>query len=466
MPNYKAKYPWENRGSRTSTKAIFPERFIDQHVTTAIFNKSIESRSPATLIDMEFHSDEEFWKSEGRPLLSANAIRLLNFRLIDWFPRAPGVYHSRHAADARTMVWQTEPQTDRVLGTYFAPVEKMSLIENGGVGTVRLRPRKIDGELCWLATALSGAKCHAGVPLAIPDSLIREKVPKWGDRFAIQGRVRFLQDLGLVEQAAVVRGARPLILFVEELLAVSAVPSSDRIAIAPVVLFERPPQARDWQYRQAEYTFVNCDAGGDAELDRAVEWIETYAKKFEGRLITNFDEQRPTLADAPLSYQRLVKGMYDKRILDHFGGTIRAEHIERVIMYNVEQNYGDKVMGHKITTHGPAIINIDTVLDRVTQNIGAPNGLDLAQKRRLEPLVESLRNELEKLKVSHADEATEIATALDKAVANAVKSPEERKRNLLSFSADGLKKAAELVKGIAPTVLETAREVADFISNL
>ena len=123
-------------------------------------------------------------------------------------------------------------------------------------------------------------------------------------------------------------------------------------------------------------------------------------------------------------------------------------------------------MGHKINVEGSAIINIDAVLSNVTQTLGSAPGLDSAQKLQLESLVQALKADLDKLKVSHADDTKEIAEALAKAVANAARSPQERKQSLLQLSAKGLKEAAELVKDIAPNILTTAGLIAKFIAAL
>ncbi len=195
-----------------------------------------------------------------------------------------------------------------------------------------------------------------------------------------------------------------------------------------------------------------------------MDWIIKYTTKHAGRVITNFDEQRPFLADAPLSYQRLVAKTYDRTVIEHFHGTVNADRIDRLVVESV--NIGEIHVGHKINVGGSAIINIDSVLTNVTQTIGTAPGLKPAQKKELDTLVQSLRADLDKLKVSHADETKEIADALEKAVGNAVKPPEERKQSLLQLSAKGLKEAAELVKDIAPTVLTTAGLISKFIVGL
>ena len=198
------------------------------------------------------------------------------------------------------------------------PQSKMALIELGGIGTIRLRPRRIDGIDCWLATAVTGLQCAGGIPLALPDALVRDGRIEWGDRVTLKGRVRFAQDVGLDDTAFSVRRARPLVVLVDEMEGLPAKGRSEkRIVITPVVLFGdehgRGHRTRQWG-GDVGYTFVQCLAGSDDELDVASDWTATYATKHGGHVITNFDEQRPSLADAPLSYQRLVKKTYDRAV--------------------------------------------------------------------------------------------------------------------------------------------------------
>lgn len=49
-------------------------------------------------------------------------------------------------------------------------------------------------------------------------------------------------------------------------------------------------------------------------------------------------------------------------------------------------------------------------------------------------MVESLKTELDSIKASHPDEAKEIASAVEKAVAHASKPSGERKKSMLAFS--------------------------------
>jgi hypothetical protein len=90
----------------------------------------------------ESQTAEAFWRNGAEVVLGE--VRLKGFRLTDWFPRAPGVYWSPSAARIRERVRMHPPNSDPELGLYVSPLSKMGLIEEGGIGSIRLRPRKID----------------------------------------------------------------------------------------------------------------------------------------------------------------------------------------------------------------------------------------------------------------------------------------------------------------------------------
>lgn len=405
---------------------------------------------------MTIHDEKHFWTDQES--LVGRQVHLPDFRISDWFPRTPGVYWSDWAHRAREVVWNDEMIRDPDLGRFYRPESKISLIEEGGIGTLRLRPRVIDGEMCLLGTALSGHECHTGISLVLPQRILRSTDFTWGDHVSIRGEVKFFQEVGLDDLARSVHHSRPLAIVVDELTALRSGKNSAPIIISPVALFEdkdRRPRLGDTTLR---YTFVQCEAGCDGELDRAADWIEHYAKKFAGRVITNFDETRPVLADAPLSYQRLAKLTYDERLFSHLGPGIHIAEFHSYIQ--------NMKIGNHIQVGGSAVINIDSTLTNVTQTIGHAPGLDTVQRQQLDGLVAQLTVALTKAKASHPEECREIASALEKAIVHASKPVDERKPNFLQLSAKGLRDAAELLKDIAPDVIATATAVAKFITGI
>ena len=455
IPGLDRMAPWDEKGAHVTIRASQPIRFIKQYLSPLFFGKtkpSTRREHAGTLL-----SEEQFWGNTAEVMFGS--VDLKAFRITDWFPRSPGVFWTSRAQKARELVYANDPEQDPELGLIYKPLSKKGLIEEGGIGTIRLRPRSVDATRCWFGTALKTDYCHVGIPLAIPESLL-SKV-RWGDVVDIRGHVRFLHDVGLEDVSHEIRGVRPILVVVDELRGVATrYPFAKSIIITPVALFRTSDD-----YECFKYSFVQCAAGSDSEIDHATEWIQKYSAKHSGRLITNFDEQRPLLSDAPLSYQKLVNKTYDKNIIKQFIGPTVIEHIDNL---SCEQStfVGDINMGHKVNVTGPAIITIDSTLHDVTQTIGMAPGLTANEKSNLEDMVESLKAELESIKASHPDEVKEIAEAVHKVVTVASRPPEKRKHSLLERSAKGLTQAAELVKDVAPAVLSTAGLIAKFVTGL
>jgi hypothetical protein len=217
----------------------------------------------------------------------------------------------------------------------------------GGLEQSAFFPRRVDNTDVWFATAIKGRQCAAGIPIAVPNSLLKESKIAWGETATVFGEVRFLYEVGLEDTAASVHHASPLIIFVDKIEgSAKKKRSRDSIILTPVVLFDSmsgdshivPEWGGDFGY-----TFVHCDGGSKEQLDVAAHWVERYATKHEGRIITNYDQLSPILSDAPLSYQRLVKKTYDRTIIEnlHFNGAKLADRIDQIKQVHTEYtNYG------------------------------------------------------------------------------------------------------------------------------
>jgi ElaB/YqjD/DUF883 family membrane-anchored ribosome-binding protein len=106
-------------------------------------------------------------------------------------------------------------------------------------------------------------------------------------------------------------------------------------------------------------------------------------------------------------------------------------------------------------------VNINSILDRTTQSIGAIPHADASFKEELEELVEELKVVLQQAPPEQGEEAEAVAEFAQELVEAAKE--EKPNKFKLRISADGLKKAAENLATIVPPVLAIASQIADTI---
>jgi hypothetical protein len=131
------------------------------------------------------------------------------------------------------------------------------------------------------------------------------------------------------------------------------------------------------------------------------------------------------------------------------------QHIEPM-----EVTMGDNI---NISNVSGSILNVKSTLEHVTQTIGALPG-DEAAKNQLKQLIADLQAELAKVPPAQAGEAEAVAEAANDAVAKAAK-PKPNKTSV-QISAEGLKKAAENLAGVLPTVVMIAGKIATLIVGM
>lgn len=318
--------------------ANYPGDFVNQQIS----NLFIRDTDPSGGITHKiFANERDFWIEPEALMLES--VCLKQFRITNWFPRTPGVYWSEEGQYARRTVYDHETTYHPILGPIFSPMSKLSLIEEGGVGNIRLSPRRIDNTDCWLATAVTGEQCSGGIPLVIPDYFIRTSKIEWGDTVTIYGKVRLLKDAGLNDTSAHVHHSCPIIIFVDK---IDNLPKSlalkTNLIIAPTVLFgnAQDEDSLGSVWSGYKYTFLHCLATSRKDIGNAASWINEYARHYGGTALTNFDELLPFLSGAPLSYQRLLDGTFDRSAVRKLGidGNSLARKIE--ININHYNNFG------------------------------------------------------------------------------------------------------------------------------
>lgn len=134
---------------------------------------------------------------------------------------------------------------------------------------------------------------------------------------------------------------------------------------------------------------------------------------------------------------------------------------------NIDKRRGNFVSGDQFTMSGNfsgAILNIKSTLTNVSQSIGAAPHGDAATKAQLQALVEQLSAELQKVPAAQAGEAEQAAKRAESAVAEATK-PNPDKDDV-EYSLSRLKKAAENIAQVLPTVLPIATQIADVLRRM
>lgn len=270
-----------------------------------------------------YRDEGEFWRDvlSGR-LRAGSAVILKDVSLVEWMPRSPGLYFTPQAEEARSAAahfiervdsrgseirYALSADDDKV--TVYNPYGKMRMLQ-GGVGTVRLKPRVIQslGD-AWFMSATSSGAVHRGVPLAVPDHLYQRHIPAIADlgalRCDIRARLRFIpEELSRIYAAAV--DVPQLYLEVSDLRAhpTQVRDAEDRLRVSIAVGFLSSYEGQQKMY--SSWVYFNPARPGSFQANAT--WMdERYVQgKYQGRIVTDFDEQMRRFADASFSLAHVM----------------------------------------------------------------------------------------------------------------------------------------------------------------
>lgn len=443
---------WQLYRTRAVMEAQAPSTFLSQQIAPLVRHETVARPGEG----LTFDDEVDFWSASEH--LGLATVCLRRFRLSDWFPRAPGVYWSNLGQRSRAFVAEGVPEHDEELGAYYVPWSKMELVEQGGLGNVRLTPKRIDGVRCWLASASTGPQAAGAVPLAIPDSLLGDCDVTWGDTVHLTGEVRYLREMGLDDVAASVHHASPIILLVQQVRAVASHDRRDeQPLVTPVVLIsaqEASGRSPGLSFGKYGYSFASCRSS-QAELDDAAAWMNLYAAKHGCKVLTNFDETRPTLADAPLSYQRLVARDYDHTYIESLtlNGTL-AGYIDRI---DNMSNVNNVTLGTGVVIHGSL-----TVANSIKDSF---NRSEVVPDPNLRDLLTKLASQVGELSQGMSAEAQE-KVADDLATLTKELSRPAPRRQWWQLSIEGLKDAATAMGEIGAPIVKTVAELLPLLASL
>jgi hypothetical protein len=433
-------------------------QFLLDHLKNAnLLTDGASRRAP----DLRLESNKDFWQNVLREQTRAfQWVSLSNFQIVDWYPRSPGLFHTEsaegHRLEAEHYIGGVK---DGVL--FYEPYGKANLIQ-GGLGAIRFKPLKIEGVDCWLCTATSDGYCHSGIPLAIPNQVMERISFDSQYLFSITGEIRFLPDF--LESHFNHMTRIPQIYVLVD--AVQRAETTRRpVYITPMVFFTT--RHKNQKRREGNVTYVTCPADSHMALDKAASWLNWYAAKYDGEIITNFDQQRPTFENARFSLQNVMRGRLDEMLI-HELNIDDTEVLEEAIgKVQIIVNQGEIRMGDTFNMSGDfrgAIINIKSTLTNVNQTVAAWPNLDESAREELQQLIEQLSESLEKVPQDKVEEAEAVAQSAEHLVS--VATEEKPNKTMIQITGEGLRQAAENLADVMPIVLTIATRIVTTVSKL
>jgi len=325
--------------------------------------------------DRAYTANEDLWRDVLRSgVRAASVLKLDGFLLSEWLPFTAGVFHTdegraerEHAQRAilydgmqpgaqptqalRTAVPGVDPRT-LGSGKIYSSVGKGGMIA-GGVGSVRLKPRRIDVGEVWFMSASSTPIAHEGFPIAVPTEIYTRHADELSEKGAVRcsltGELRFVEN----EMRARFGSRVPqLYLLVSQL-------RRDRVA-APAPLRVSIPVSFQGHDGSVHAAYANFRPGEPGSLERATRWLEeTYVTGiYKGRIVTDFDEQIRWFDDADFSLEKVMTGSLDPQQAGTFAERLHlGRHMTTVIIERVELN-GTLAAERIDTVHQDRVIQI------------------------------------------------------------------------------------------------------------
>ena len=120
--------------------------------------------------------------------------------------------------------------------------------------------------------------------------------------------------------------------------------------------------------------------------------------------------------------------------------------------------------GNQYNIDNKGILNLESTLSNVSQNVNNVSSLDQPGKDDLKQLIEQLNVALQKTPAGNLDEATAIAKTTERLVEDIKE--EKPNKPQVQITLDGLKKAAENIAKVVPDVLPIVAQIVKFAARV
>ncbi len=160
-------------------------------------------------------------------------------------------------------------------------------------------------------------------------------------------------------------------------------------------------------------------------------------------------------------------GICEATRLDRDGDPDRYTIFEADLLDLVDHNFEVPDAQSPVTFHvsgSGSIINVQSTLNNSTQTIHNSPALADEDKIQFEALIEKLESALGQVPDEYGDDKEAVAVCASRLAEDVSRSKPNKKA--IAISAEGLKKAAENIAGIAAPVLATVNAILSFVARL
>lgn len=317
--------------------------------------------------DHFFRSNDDLWRMLlSEQIRATSVVHLEGFWLSEWLPLRPGLFHTEHGRGNRLSAERfllTGPNAsrhamdefERILGgkipsnlldrfnfrdTYvYTPWGKGLMLE-GGIGCIRLKPRRIEVGEVWFMGVTSEPFAHQGIPVALPSNLYQEAIIEIAERGAF--RCNLTGHLKIVPPEldplyAELVGVPQLYVLVDQMTRLRSDPEPTFVADG-AVLVDAPSLGSQDPEDNIFGAYVSFDPGeGDAVNRAASRLAEIYVKGLlGGRVLTDFDEQIHRFDNAIFSLERVMSGLVPESDAEHFIRKIAGQYTVQKFIQRIE----------------------------------------------------------------------------------------------------------------------------------
>lgn len=318
--------------------------------------------------------NEEIWRLfQDEKIYDTAHVTLDHFHLFEWFPMAPGRFHTPEGENYRYKAKNFLRQKSK--DNFFYDPYGKSMMFRGGIGAVRLRPQMVGTMPYYFMSASSNGVCHEGFPVLIPRDYYAKVKPIMDQLGAapvrISGEMRYLYQ----PPPAFFDGPSDLpslYLYVDKLVVLPKPRDQvSKFEVSAGISFWGEFKGKEGIYA----TYATFNPANPDSLERAVNWMEQYyvTQQYKGIVITDFDEVRPRFPGAVFGLPELMTGNLNQEravrfLAEHgFGGAGKNFYM----FYNDNRqiyNQGAYIEGNVDTGGGDFIGRDQSVTGPTTNN--------------------------------------------------------------------------------------------------